>query len=414
MRIAILILILFVYQGVFASDTLKISIKQADSIFLVNNYDLLASAMNIDVQRAQIIQAKLYPNPVITADFNAYDPQYGRVAHVGKTGEKVFQFDQLILLGGKRKSQIELAKSNAVIAEIEFQDLVRQLKFQLHSSLYFINEQAFLLSKYNQQLALLDTILLAYDVQVKKGNIPLNYLVRLKGVYLNLNNSRASVFKHYFEEMAKVQTILQINKTIDPVILDAKIYSSIKLIELNELVDIALQNRPDYLISIQNKTMAEQYYNYQRKMAIPDLNIFTSYDQRGGAFTNQLNLGVSMPLPVWNRNQGNIKSAKMDVKQKEYSAESLKNNLLFEVQNYYSFYNQTIIEYRKTSQLYNQDFETTLIGMSDNFQRGNVSLIEFVDFFESYNNALAEIARIKIQIAFSEEQLNLSIGKEIF
>ena len=52
--------------------------------------------------------------------------------------------------------------------------------------------------------------------------------------------------------------------------------------------------------------------------------------------------------------------------------------------------------------------------MTENFQKGNVSLIEFVDFFESYNNAVSEISRIKLQLATSAEQIKLSTGKELF
>jgi cobalt-zinc-cadmium efflux system outer membrane protein len=52
--------------------------------------------------------------------------------------------------------------------------------------------------------------------------------------------------------------------------------------------------------------------------------------------------------------------------------------------------------------------------MSDNFLKQNISVLEFVDFFEAYNNSLAEIARIKIQLAESAELLNLTIGKEVF
>ncbi len=65
---------------------------------------------------------------------NAYDPQNDKVLHVGPTGQKSFQIDQLILLGGKRKSQIELARTDVAIAELEFQNLARQLKFKLHQA----------------------------------------------------------------------------------------------------------------------------------------------------------------------------------------------------------------------------------------------------------------------------------------
>lgn len=397
-----------------AADTLKVSIKQADSLFLKNNFDLLASAMNIDAQKAQIIQARLYPNPVFTADLNAYDPEHSQVLHVNNSGQKGFQLEQLILLGGKRKAQIDLAKTNVKISELEFQQLVSQLKFQLHSSLYYLSQQYILINKYNKQLNLLDTILVAYDVQAKKGNIALKDIVRLKGFYLNLNNERAEILKNYFEVQSKVQTILQTNQVVYPMVSNKDFSAFIKPINLDDLSNTALQNRSDYLITQQDKVFAEQYFNYQKRLAIPDINLFTSYDQRGGAFQNQINIGLSVPLPVWNRNQGNIKAANYQIKQREYDAESLKSKLMADVFNYYSLYNQSVIEYQKTDKLYNEDFEISFKGISENFRKGNVSILEFVDFFEAYNNALTEISRVKVQLNTSAEQINLTTGKEIF
>lgn len=404
----------FSLQNLRAADTLRVNIKQADSLFLKNNYSLLASAMNIDAQKAQIIQAKLYPNPVFTADLNAYDPENKQAFHVNNTGQKGFQLEQLILLGGKRKAQIDLAKTNVKISELEFQQLLSQLKFQLHSSMYFLSQQYVLIDKYNKQLNLLDTILAAYDTQAKKGNIALKDVVRLKGFYLNLNNERAEILKNYFEELSKVQTILQVNQVIYPLISDQDFSAFIKPISLDDLTNTALQNRPDYLITQQDKIFAEQYLKYQRKLAVPDLNLTSSYDQRGGAFQNQVNVGLSIPLPVWNRNQGNIKAASYQVKQQEYETEGIKSKLLADVFNYYQLYMQSVIEFQKTEKLYNEDFETSFKGISENFRKGNVSILEFVDFFEAYNNALTEISRVKVQLNTSAEQLNLTTGKDIF
>ncbi len=401
-------------QKASEADTLRISINQADSFFLISNFDLLASAMNSDAQKAQILQAKLYPNPVFTADFNAYDPQNHKAFHIGDNGQYAFQLDQLILLGGKRKSAIELAKTNAEIAELEFQSLVRQLKYKLHISLYSIKQQTILLDKYNVQLNFLDTILAAYETQVAKGNFPLKDLIRLKGVYLNLNNDRAELLKAYFENQTAVQTILQTTRIVSPVIPPEVYIQKIKLIGFEEISNAALVNRPDYLLGLKNQTLAQQYYSYQKKLAVPDVNLFTSYDRQGGAFKNQVNAGFAIPIPLWHRNQGNIATAASQVKQQGYQAEGLKSEILSEVRNNLSFYNQAVQEFDKSSRLYNSDFEFTLRSMSENFQKRNVSLIEFVDFFESYNNVLSEISRIRIQLANSMEQLNLNAGTEIF
>ncbi|MGG7036858.1 MAG: TolC family protein [Flavobacterium sp.] len=397
-----------------AQDTLKLNLQQADSIFLSNNFYLLASSMNIEAQKAQIIQAKLYPNPIFTADLNAYDPENNKAFHIGQTGQKAFQLEQLILLGGKRKSEIEIAKSNARIAELEFMQLTRQLKFRLHSDLFAIGQQQFLLSRYNSQLALLDTLLSAYQIQADKGNIPLKDVVRLKGAYLKLNNDRAELYKQYYEAQANLQTLLQTTSLIEFQFSEQEIEKYIKLNSLSEIKNEVLLNRPELLIIQQDKILAEQYLQYQNRLAVPDVNLFTSYDQRSGAFNNQINAGIAIPLPLWNRNQGNIKSSQFRLKEADYNLQAMQNEIMSSLQNSYAFYSQTVSEYRKATTLYNEDFEITVKGMTDNFQKQNVSIIEFVDFFEAYNEVLTELSRIKTQLIISGEQLNLLIGKDIY
>jgi len=407
------ILFLFTYSAI-AQDTLKINLQQADSIFIANNFYLLASSMNIEAQKAQIIQAKLYPNPIFTTDLNAYDPENNKPLHIGNTGQKVFQVEQLILLGGKRKLEIEMAKTNVRIAELKFQQLVRQLKFRLHSNLFTVGQQQFLLSRYNSQLALLDTLLSAYQIQADKGNIPLKDVVRLKGAYLKLNNDRAELLKQYYEAQTNLQTLLQTTSLIEFQFSEQDIVKYIKLNSLPELKNEALSNRPELLIIQQDKILAEQYLQYQKRLAIPDVNLFASYDQRGGAFNNQVNAGITIPLPFWNRNQGNIKSSQFKLKEADYNLQAMQNEILSDLQNNYFFYSQTVSEYQKATTLYNQDFEITVKGMTDNFQKQNVSIIEFIDFFEAYNEVLTELARIRTQLVISGEQLNLLIGKDIY
>jgi cobalt-zinc-cadmium efflux system outer membrane protein len=409
-----ILLFLASLSGYAQNDTLALSIKQADKIFLAANFQLMASAMNIEAQKAQEIQAKLFPNPVLTADFNAIDPENNQIFHLGSGGQQSLQIEQLILLGGKRKSQIDLAKTSTQMAELALLDLMRQLKFQLHTGLFLISQKQLLISKYDKQLILLDEIVSAYEIQVPKGNIPLKDLVRLKGVYLNLSNERAAIYSDYFEQMTMVQTLLQTKKIITPIILDSEIRSFVLPINVNDLFQEAIQNRPDLLMSQKDLTFAQQYFTLQQKLAKPDITLFASYDQRGGAFQRQVNLGFAIPLMFWNKNQGNIKTAQALIQTKNYAYEGLKSQVIAEVNGTYLQYQQTVKEYMKNSKLYNDDFEITLKGMTENFQKGNVSVLEFVDFFESYNNALSEMARTKIQLATSIEQIKLSTGKEQF
>ncbi len=398
----------------FGADTLRLTLRQADSLFITTNYQLLAANMHIEATQAQVLQAKLFTNPIATVDINVYDPENQRILHTGNSGQKSFQIEQLLRIGGKRKAEIDWAKTQVQIAQLTFEDLIRQLKFQLHSNFYTMSQHRYLLEKYDAQLDMLDTILQAYSMQVQKGNIPLKDVVRLKGVYLNLNNNRAELYHQYLNEMAEVQTLLQTQSIVIPIITDQDLENTIHLIPLEDLQSTALAHRADYLISEQQQIATEQNYRLQKKLALPDVNVFANYDQRSGAFQNQINAGISIPIPIWNRNQGNIQTAKSQVEEARYSHQTLKTEIINRLNNQYTLYNHTVAEYHKARNLYNDDFEFTLRGMTENFQKQNVSVLEFVDFFESYTNSMAEIARIKIQLAVSAEQLNLILGHETF
>lgn len=398
-----------------AQDTLRISLSEADNIFLARNFQLLASSMNMEAQKAQIIQAKLYPNPVLTTELNVYDPENKKPFHIGgNNGQLMVQAEQLIILGGKRKSEIEIAKTNAALAELAFQQLLRQLKFKLHTDLFAAGQQALLLQQYNKQLDLLNTLLVAYEGQAAKGNIPLKDVVRLKGAYLNLNNDRSEIIKNFYEAQSSLQTILQTTAVIQFRFSEKEVEKYIQQKPFGELQLAALQNRPELEMSRQNKLLAEQYWQYQKRLAIPDITAAASYDKNSGAFRNQVNAGISIPLPLRNRNQGNIRSAQIKIKEAGYSEQAMQAEVLNELQNAHAFYTQTVSEYQKAKSLYNEDFEVTVKGMTENFQKRNVSIIEFIDFFETYNEVITELSRIKIQLITSGEQLNLLTGTDIF
>jgi cobalt-zinc-cadmium efflux system outer membrane protein len=222
------------------------------------------------------------------------------------------------------------------------------------------------------------------------------------------------LFQSYIQTQTDLQVLLQTNSIVLPDPKDEDPEHYLTPISLSDIQSTAMENLPELLVIKQNKVLAEQYLKYQKRAAVPDINLFASYDQRGGAFNNQINAGISIPLPLWNRNQGNIKTSQYRLQEAEYSLLAKENEILSRINNNYAYYMQTVSEYKKSNELYNDDFEKTVQGMSSNFQKRNVSIIEFIDFFESYNDVLAELMRIKTQLVISAEQINLLTGKDIY
>ncbi len=409
-----LVLLGCVHFPALSYDSLSLTIQKADSIFLRQNLSLLSQAYNINARDAEIIQARAYPNPNFSAQFNAIDPEHDRFFNVGQNGQKEFAIDQLLLIGGKRKSSIAIARQNKIIAQSELAELLRNLKLQLHSSFYLLNQYNTILYHYDLQLDLLDRIIKSYEVQAKKGNLPVKDVIRLKAVYLRISNNRIEVTNTQLDEIKRLQVLLQLQIYPMPVVSEASFVSFETLGTLEELTELALGNRPDFEISKQEMELASINLRLQKQLAIPDITLNSGYDQRGGAFKDQVNVGFVLPLPLWNRNRGNIKAASYNYTNSELYIRQKKSEIQAEVASAWQSMKVNITEYVKNSQLYTNDFTEVFEGVNDNFRKQNITIIEFVDFFEAYNESLADFQRVKTQLALSAEQINFVTASPVY
>lgn len=392
----------------------RLSLQEAEGVFLKNNLFLLAKQYNINAAEALVIQSKAYPNPVFNADFNVYDPQNKKYLHVDSSGQKSFQLQQLILLGGKRKNEIEIARQNKQLAEAEFSDMLRQLRAQLYNLFYSIGSEKVVIANYDKQLRILDTIIDAYRVQAEKGNLPLKDVIRLKSVYIKINAARSELITQYNSDQRQLQILLQSKEPVEPVAGSESFNHLLEVKSIEELRSLALQNRPDLKIADQNALLAALYLKREKKQRVPDLAFNASYDQRGGAFRNQVNAGITLPIPVLNTNRGNIKAAEFDQKEMELYVTEKKLEVDLDVQQAWANMQRSVNEYKTVKVLYNEEFTQVYEGVNNNFQLRNISILEFVDFVESYNESLAEFEKIKRQLAQSASQINYVTATKVY
>jgi cobalt-zinc-cadmium efflux system outer membrane protein len=408
------IIALFFSLQLFAQDTLKITLQETEKIFLEKNLLLLAKQYDIEAADALLMQAKLYPNPTFTASLNLIDPENNKILHIGNTGQKEFVLEQMIILGGKRRSEILIARKNKELAQADFNDLLRNLQYQLRSSYFNVYQQNLILSTYQQQIQVLDSMIVAYEQQTQKGNIPARDVVRLKAISLKIHQERSSIIRDLIEENQKLQIVLQTSAIIQPVV-DENLPKTLQnLPKYAELVEIALQNRSDLKLLELESELASMRLRLQKQLVTPDMALNLAYDQRGGAFGNQINVGVALPLPLWNRNKGNIKLAEISHKTSRTLKEQKKKEIETEVLAAWQNMQKNIFMYEKSEQIYSKDFEQVFEGVKANFRKRNISLLEFVDFFESYNESLAEHKRIQVQLIQSAVFINFVVFSNIY
>jgi cobalt-zinc-cadmium efflux system outer membrane protein len=409
-----LALLVFLNQVGMAQKT--VTLQDCESQFLKNNLFLLASHYNIDASKALTIQASIWDNPTITASLNAYNPERNQYFDIGQQGQKAFGIEQLIYMGGKKRNEKKLSQTNLQLAELEFNDLLRTLKLQLRKSFYTVYYNSKNLETTDKQLSHLEDLVNSYSVQAQKGNVPLKDLVRLQSLYLNFKNERMEVVNSNIEEQANLKLLLNETENIVPNVSDAEFNKYLKTInfDLKSFEDDAIANRPDYLAKQKSIEANELNIKWQKSLAIPDITLGANYDQRSGAFQKEANLTLGIPLPLWNKNKGNIQYAQTILEQSKIEKQNFDLQLQTEITSAWNKWNESRKNYTIIKPTVNADFEAVYNGILTNFQKQNISLLEFTDFMESYNQAAIQINELKKKVVLSGEELNSTINKDLF
>lgn len=393
-----------------------VTLQDCESQFLKNNLFLLASQYNIDASKALTIQAKIWENPSITAELNAYNPERNQYFDIGKQGQKAFGIEQLIYLGGKKRNEVKLAQTNEKLAELQFNDLLRTLKLQLRKSFFTVYYNTKSLETTDRQLVHIEDLINSYTIQAQKGNVPLRDVVRLQSLFLNFKNERMEVVNDNIEEQANLKLLLNSAETVVPTVTNDEFNRYTKTIpfDLKIFEDDAIANRPDYLAKKKDIEANEINVKWQKSLSIPDITVGANYDQRSGAFNKEANLTLGIPLPLWNKNKGNIKYAQTILEQSKIEKQSFELQLQTEITAAWNKWDESRKNYVVIKPTVNSDFEAVYNGILANFQKRNISLLEFTDFMESYNQASIQVNELKKKVVLSGEELNSTINKDLF
>ena len=409
-----LLLFTLLNQAAIAQKT--VTLQDCESQFLKKNLFLLAAQYNIDASKALTIQARIWDNPTISAELNAYNPERDKYFDIGKNGQKVFSIEQLIYLGGKKRNEVKLAQANSQLAELQFNDVLRTLKLQLRKSFYTVYYNSKNLENTDKQLAHIENLINSYSVQAQKGNIPLKDVVRLQSLYLNFKNERLEVINNNIEEQANLKLLMNETENVIPTVSkdDSNKYLKIIDFDLKSFEEQAIANRPDYLAKQKEIDANELNVKWQKSLSVPDITVGANYDQRSGAFNNEANVNVAIPLPLWNKNKGNIKYAQTVLEQSKIEKQNFELQLQTEITSAWTKWDESRQNYAVIKPTVNSDFEAVYNGMLTNFQKRNVSLLEFTDFMESYNQAIIQLNELKKKVVIAGEELNSTINKDLF
>ncbi|MCI3938264.1 TolC family protein [Chryseobacterium aahli] len=406
---------LFVVISSIMTAQQQMSLLDCENAFQQNNLQLLAEQYNINIADADILQAKIWELPQINGYINAYNPEDRKFLDAGKA--KGFEVTQLIYMGGKKKNEVAFAKSNKDLAQLQFTQLLVELRTQLHTNYYNLYYEKLKLENTNKQLGYINDLLKAYKVQSAEGNVSLKDEVRLQSIVIQLNNDKLRINKDILEFEQNLKVFTGITENIEPQISDdeaKEILAAQPFGDESDLKRKAIENNADYLFNLKLIENSKLYAQWQKSLNVPDLNVGAEYDQASGTFRNEINLKVGIPIPLWKVNKGNVQKANFAIQQNQRNAEFQKLNLETKVQSAFQMWKN---QYEQLLEIKSTDLDNLDLvynGILKNFRNGNVNLIDFTDFMESYRQTSLQIYDMKNELIQSAEQLNQLVQTKIF
>ncbi|MGX9986518.1 TolC family protein [Soonwooa purpurea] len=393
----------------------NMTIRDCEASFEKNNLQLLAQQYNISMSDADIIQAKIWELPQASVQFNAINPEDKKIFDVGRSKEA--QISQLIYLGGKKKNEIAFAKSNKELAQLQFTQLLVDLRTQLRTNFYNLYFEKLKLDNITRHLGYMNDLLSAYKIQTKKGNISLKDEVRLQTEVIQLRSDKVSSNNSILEYQQNLKLLTGITENIDPEISETEAQNSLLVEPIGDIEDLkrkALEYNVDYLYNLKLIDNGRLYAHWQKSLNTPDINLGMAYSQNGGTFKNEVDMVVGMPIPLWKSNKGNVEKAKFAIEQHQKNAELQKFSIENQVESAYQTWKNNYQQYFQLSIQDLDDLNMVYNGMLKNFRNGNVSLIDFTDFMDSYRKTILQVYEMKKQIIISKEQLNQLVQTQIF
>ena len=417
MNRAFLVLLFLLLAGKMCAQQVAgtLTLKEAEQRFLERNLSLIAERYNIDMAQAQVLQAKLFENPVISLEQNVYNRLNGKYFDFGKEGEAVVEIEQVIHLAGQRNKQVRLEKINKEIAEYQFEEVMRTLRQELNEKfveVYFLSKS---IAIYEKEVNSLQVLLGGMKIQQEKGNISLMEISRLESMLFSLRKEKNERENDLLTTRGELNLLLnlpedtQVQLSLDEEVLQQLDLSQLSFADLKAIIN----ERPDQKIARSTVNASRANLKLQKSMAFPEFSVKGNYDRVGNFINDYFAIGVSLSVPIFNRNQGNIKAARFSIQQAGVQQEYAANRADMELFTAYTSLEKATQLYQSTNMDLERNFEKLITGVNENFTRKNISLLEFIDYYDSYKETCIQLYEIKKNVFLAMENLNTVVGQNV-
>lgn len=393
-----------------APDTV-LSLTEARARLMNYNLGLLATYYDINLAKARVIQARVWNNPYFIFNGDMWNSETNEYFAV--RNQLLVQIEQTFSIAGKHTNSVKLAKVGVEMAETQMEDVIRSLLLELSNT---YNDLAASQSKellYRQVMTNYDRLMEATRKQLEVGAISVTEAVRLEAEYLAVKTDALHNQADKERALGALRTLLRYPQ--DTIVnVEQRLPPIGQEFDLNTLAEQAVTARPDIVLARLDMKYQERNLKLQRSSAVPDIKFGFQPQDRGSNFVRPYHgFTTEMSIPVFDRKQGSIKEAQYSIKQSSLKISDFENRARNEVASAYNRYRNSQTGIAN----YNTQFLDRLADLSrsanQNFQRRNISLLQFIDQQRIYITTNLQLIDMKQLYLNNVNELNFSVGTNL-
>jgi len=381
--------------------------------FEAANPTLRAGQIAIDESRAQEITANLRPNPNLTILADQIDPFSGGPSH----GPFAFflaagSVSQLWERQHKRGLRLESAQKETAIANSGQADLERTLLFNLRGAFIQTLQEKATLALAKENLTYYDHVLDVNRERYKSGGIAKVDLKRLelqRVQYLSdLQTAQVNL------RIAKIQLLMFLNDQtpVEQFDVIGPFAFAEQLPPLNDVRQAALNTRPDLRAAVQSIDKAKT--DHRLAVANGSTDPILGFDVgRNPPIDQYIGFSVSVPLRIFDRNQGEKRRTQLDIDRNDRLAAATRAQVFNDVDSAYATLNSTVILLKPYKDQYLEEASSVRDTIAFSYQHGAASLLDFLNAQADYRAVQANYLNLVASYLNAAGQLNLAVGREV-
>jgi outer membrane protein, heavy metal efflux system len=391
---------------------------QVRTRFEASNPALRADADSVDEMRAEEITAYLRPNPqfTATADGTQIAPNHGVWQPLAGTFVSP-SFSYLHERDHKRELRLESARQGTHISESEHEDLKRTLEFTLRTAFAQTLEAKTVLDFSKADLEYYDHIIDISNDRLKAGDIAQIDFDRIELQRVQYESEVQTALVNL--RTAKIQLLQLLNDgtPVDQFDVAGAFDFSETLQPLDDFRQIALSIRPDLQAALTAMQQAEINHKLANANGSTDPTLSAWYTWN--ASTNNpdakqtLGASVSIPLRIFDRNQGEKKRTEIDVERSHEAEEATRSQVFSDVDTAWEMVRSNIELLKPYKAKYNNEALRVRDTVTYSYQHGGASLMDFLDAQRDYRQVQLAYAQLIGAYLNAAAQLNLAVGREV-